>query len=41
MLAMVLYVCETWSLTLREEHKVEEDEVGGTCGTNGSEEERV
>jgi hypothetical protein len=22
-------------------HKVEEDEVGGTCGTNGGEEERV
>jgi hypothetical protein len=23
------------------EYKVEEDEVGGTCGTNGKEEERV
>jgi hypothetical protein len=22
-------------------YKVEEDEVGGTCGTNGGEEERV
>jgi hypothetical protein len=23
------------------DYKVEEDEVGGTCGTNGGEEERV
>jgi hypothetical protein len=23
------------------DYKVEEDEVGGTCGTNGREEERV
>jgi hypothetical protein len=86
-LPVVLYECETWSLTVREEHKlwvfenrvlrrifgrkrarvtggwrklhneelhnlyssptiiknykVEEDEAGGTCGTNGGEEERV
>jgi hypothetical protein len=85
-LPVVLYGCGTWSLTVREEHKlrvfenkvlrrilgpkrdrvtggwrklhneelhnlysspsiikiiVEEDEVGGTCGTNGREEERV
>jgi hypothetical protein len=84
---MVLYGCETWSLTLREEHRltvfenralrrifgpkrdgvtgkwrklhneelrdlysspsiikknqVEEDEMGGTCSTNGEQEERV
>jgi hypothetical protein len=26
---------------LLNDYKVEEDEVGGTCGTNGGEEERV
>jgi hypothetical protein len=83
-LPVVLYGCETWSLTIREEHKprvfenrmlrrifgpkrdgvmggwrklhneelhnlysspsiikVDEDEVAGTCGTNGGEEEHV
>jgi hypothetical protein len=69
-LPVVLYGCETWSLTLREEyrlrvfesrvlrrifgpkrdevtgewrklHKVEEDEMGGPCSTNGGEEERL
>jgi hypothetical protein len=65
-LPVVLYGCETWSLTVREEHKLTmfgnrvlrrifgtkrdgvtggwrklEDEVGGTCGTNGGEEEGV
>jgi hypothetical protein len=68
-LPVVLYGCETWSLTVRNEHKLrvfenrvlrrifgskregvtggwrklhnKEDEVGGTCGTNGREEERV
>jgi hypothetical protein len=63
-LPLILYGCETWSVTVREEHKlrvfenrvlrrifgpkrdgvtggwnykVKEDEVGGTCGTNGGE----
>jgi hypothetical protein len=34
--ALVLrFVCDY------DDYKVEEDEVGGTCGTNGGEEERV
>jgi hypothetical protein len=28
-------------LRIKKNYKVEEDEVGGTCGTNGGEEERV
>jgi hypothetical protein len=28
-------------VTATDDYKVEEDEVGGTCGTNGGEEERV
>jgi hypothetical protein len=42
-LPVVLYWCETWSLTLREEHRlrvfeneVKEEEIGRACSTNGA-----
>jgi hypothetical protein len=40
---LLLSVCFWFLLTFpfMSNYKVEEDEVGGTCGTNGGEEERV
>jgi hypothetical protein len=48
-LPVVLYGCETWSLTLREEHRLrvfenrvlKENGLGGACGRHGRGEKRV